>query len=296
MRADAAMDVLTRERVQPEVLITDRRGHARALAAAAVERGASLVIAWGGDGTVNEVASALAFGPAALGVMPGGAGNGLARMLKLPADPEHALPALVHGTDRLIDLGEIGGHRFTNVAGLGFDAQVALTFARMGRGRRGLLRYAYVVLRELARYQPSCYDLEWNDGGVARAKLAFLLGFANGRQWGNGAIVAPHARLDDGRLDVVCVAPRSSVRVLTAFPRLFLGTLDRAPGVESWTVAAAAVSAAASLTCHVDGEPVQLGRRASVRVLPAALRLRGGVHPSAPPADRVQGAATEDAS
>lgn len=273
LRVQAAMDVLTAEGAHPEVLVTERPGHGRELAAAASARGADLVIAWGGDGTVNEVASALAFGPTPLGILPGGAGNGLARMLRLPADPARALPLLLHGTDRLVDLGEIGGRLFTNVAGIGFDAQVAVTFARMGRGRRGFLRYAAVVLRELARYEPASYGLEL-DGRMRQEAPALLVCFANGRQWGNGAIVAPDARLDDGRLDVVAVAPRSAWRILAAVPRLFTGTLGSAPGVQSWTAEIARVSSPAPIVCHADGEPMEVGSHVEVRVRPRALRLR----------------------
>ena len=114
-RAEQAFDLLTAEGAEPEILITERHGHARELAHGAVERGSRLVIAWGGDGTVNEVAAGLAFSDAALGIIPAGSGNGLARMLAMPADPKVALPRLVHGRDQRIDMGEANGRLFAIV-------------------------------------------------------------------------------------------------------------------------------------------------------------------------------------
>ena len=117
-RAEHASDLLLAAGADPEILITAHAGHARELAAGAVERGARLVVAWGGDGTVNEVATALAFGPVPLGVIPAGSGNGLARHFDLPADPPAAIRRLLSGTDRVIDVGELNGRLFVNLAGL----------------------------------------------------------------------------------------------------------------------------------------------------------------------------------
>ena len=124
-RAELAMDLLVAEQVDPEILITEHAGHAAELARGAVERGARIVVAWGGDGTVNEVATALVGTAAALAVIPAGSGNGLARMLGMPSDAVRAIGRILNGADRAIDLGEIDGHLFVNVAGVGFDAHIA---------------------------------------------------------------------------------------------------------------------------------------------------------------------------
>jgi diacylglycerol kinase (ATP) len=278
-RAELAMDLLVAEQVEPEILITERAGHARELAGGAVDRGARIVVAWGGDGTVNEVASALAGTATALAVIPAGSGNGLARMIGMPADPARAIPRLLHGADRLIDLGEIDGRLFVNVAGVGFDAHIAAEFAALGRARRGFLRYGAIVLRELGRYQPLEYGVALRspapgcpaDPCVARA---FLLSFANGRQWGNGAIIAPNAELDDGLLDAVLVEDRGRGSVLRALPRLFQGAIARVPGVAITSVVSAVVSGPAPLCYHADGESFRGGSTVAVRVLPRVLRLR----------------------
>jgi diacylglycerol kinase (ATP) len=272
-RAEQAFDLLTAEGAEPEILITERHGHARELAHGAVERGSRLVIAWGGDGTVNEVAAGLAFTDAALGIIPAGSGNGLARMLAMPADPRVALPRLVHGRDHSIDVGEANSRLFVNVAGVGFDAHVAGCFARLGRSRRGLLKYAAIVLTELGRYRPEAYTLEL-DAQAAECDSAFLLSFANGRQWGNGALIAPQARLDDGLLDAVLVQSQSRAAILRAVPSLFAGTIERVRGVTIRRIRAARVSADRPLAMHIDGETVDCGETLTVRVHPLALRLR----------------------
>ena len=114
------------------------------------------MVAWGGDGTVNEVATALVGTAAALAIVPAGSGNGLARMLGMPADASRALGRILHGADRLIDVGDIDGRLFVNVAGVGFDAHIAGAFAAIGRARRGFLRYGLIVARELRQYTAAC--------------------------------------------------------------------------------------------------------------------------------------------
>ena len=272
-QAEHAADLLASCGVEPDVVLTERAGHAAELARGAVERGARVVVAWGGDGTVNEVASALAFGPAALGIIPSGSGNGLARLLHLPRAPRAAFDRLLHGRDRQIDLGEANGRLFANMAGVGFDATVAARFARLGRSRRGFLRYAAIVLDQIGRFRPVTCDLTLDEGCVETTTAA-LVTFANGRQWGNGAVIAPNAELDDGLLDAVVAGADGTLDVLRAVPRLFLGTIDRAPRVAIRKVRCAQVRSAGLLPFHVDGEALVADGMLDVLVRPAALRVR----------------------
>jgi YegS/Rv2252/BmrU family lipid kinase len=256
-----------------DVIVTAYPGHARELAADAAARGADVVAAWGGDGTVNEVAGALAHSGTALGIIPSGSGNGLARLLGIPAAPADAIDRMVHGRTRAMDAGTIDGRLFVNVAGVGFDAHIAALFAARAGARRGFLRYAGLVLRELRRYRGIEYRVAL-DGGADAPWTAFLVTFANGRQWGNGALIAPRAAIDDGALDVVIVEDRGARAMTAAIPRLFRGTVDRAPGVTIVRARSARVSAAGPLVFHVDGEPVRGGAVLEVRVLPGALTVR----------------------
>jgi diacylglycerol kinase (ATP) len=267
-----AASTLERVGVRGEVFVTERAGHARELAAAAVARGAALVMAWGGDGTVNEVASALAFRDCPLAIVPSGSGNGLARDLGVPLEPSAAIAAAVDGSERIIDAGELDGHLFFNVAGIGFDARVAHQFAETGLVRRGLWRYVEITLRELFSFEGGDHTIV-ADGTIVRSR-AFLIAFANARQYGHGALIAPHARLDDGKLDVVVIGYRSPLAVLMQAPRLFTGNVNRVPDVTTLQAAEIGISSAGRVLYHVDGEPFVGSAELSVRVRRNALRVR----------------------
>ena len=255
-----------------EVVVTTQAGHARELAQSAARRGARMVVAWGGDGTVNEVASSLAGSDTVLAVVPSGSGNGLARELNLPLDPRLAFDVAMAGVDRRIDLGSLDGRIFVNVAGVGLDARVAQRFAEIGRDRRGFVRYVRAAVREVAFFRPD--DLTIEVDGHRRDVRPLMIAFANGRQYGNGATVAPGARMDDGLLHVVVVTAHSTWAIVRGVPAMFRGRLDVHPGVTTHAVAEAHVTGTPPVLCHVDGEPHLAGARVEVRVLPGALTVR----------------------
>src|SRR5262249_38845609 len=152
------------------------------------KRGARLVIAWGGDGTINEVGSALVFGSTALGIVPSGSGNGLARELTVSGRPEQAIGEALHAAPRPIDAGVLDGRLCFSVAGMGFGAPTAACWDRDQSGRRGLRTYARLTGRELFRYKALTYCI---DG--ATVDRAVIVTIANSGQFGNGARVAPSA-------------------------------------------------------------------------------------------------------
>jgi diacylglycerol kinase (ATP) len=268
-RAERASAVLTSSGENGEIFVTERKGHARELAAGAVTRGARLVVAWGGDGTVNEVASALAFTRAALAIVPSGSGNGLARELGIARRPERAILQALAATPTPIDAGELGGRMFFSVAGVGFDAHVAACFDRDLGGRRGLAGYARITVRELFSYRPSDYRVT---GDVNRlVRRAILVTLANSAQFGNGARVAPDARVDDGRLDLVVFEESSRAATVCALPRLFTGSAGRMPGVSIQPITSVTIESDAPMAFHVDGEPVTGGARLAAHVHPGAL-------------------------
>ncbi|MGE0451224.1 MAG: diacylglycerol kinase family protein [Vicinamibacterales bacterium] len=267
-RATLATAILAARGISGDVFVTERRGHARQLAEAACRRGHRLVVAWGGDGTVNEVASALLGGVARLGIVPSGSGNGLARELRVPRRPADAIASALDAPVRTIDAGEIGGRLFVSIAGIGFDAHVAAAFDRGGHLRRGFSTYVRITARELWRYRCGVYSVDRAD-----RREALLITFANTSQFGNGARIAPRAKLDDGLLDMVVVAERSRAATIRGLPRLFTGGAERVPGVAIRQVERARVESEAPMTYHVDGEPVQGGRCLEARVLPGVLRV-----------------------
>jgi len=254
------------------LFVTEYAGHARHLARAAVEDGVPLVIAWGGDGTVNEVASELVFRDGALGIIPSGSGNGLSRELSIPFDPRSAFQIAFAGRERVMDAGELDGHLFFNIAGFGLDARVAHEIASNGLVRRGFARYLEIAARELFSCVPEDHTIVAE--GVATRTRALIGAVANGRQYGNGALIAPRARLDDGKLDLVIVSHRSPLAILVQAPLLFAGRVGSLPGVTMTTVSAVEITSARSVLYHVDGEPFVGGASVTARVRPNALRVR----------------------
>lgn len=268
-RAQVALAVVDQHGDPAEVFVTEGVGHARELAKAAVGRGARLVMAWGGDGTINEIASALAFDEVPLGIIPAGSGNGLARELGVDPRPERAIANALAAESRPMDLGEIDGRLFANIAGIGFDAHVASRFAVATR--RGFLGYAGITARALTSYVPSTYRITSDD--QSREARAVLVTIANSAQFGNGALIAPGAKVDDGVLDLVVMEERSRVATVCQVPRLFNGTVRRIRGCTIRQVRRVTIEADHPMTFHVDGEPVSGGSRLVVRVHPGALRV-----------------------
>ena len=227
-RASLAAALIEKHGERADVFITERAGHARELATIAVGQGARLVIAWGGDGTINEVASALAFGPIPLGIIAAGSGNGLATELGVDRRPELAMAKSIQATPKVMDVGELGGRLFVNVAGVGIDAHVAWQFNQAHNVGRGFAGYLRIAARALISYSPASYTITTEETCVT--VRAVLVVVANGVQYGNGARIAPDARMDDGQLDLVIVEERSRVMTLCQTPRLFNGTMARVPG------------------------------------------------------------------
>ena len=268
-RAQLAQAIADAQGHAVELFITERVGHARELAAAAVRRGARLVVAWGGDGTINEVASALAFGEVPMGIIPAGSGNGLARELGVDLRPERALLDALAATPRQIDVGDVEGRLFVNIAGIGVDAFVASRFS-LAR-RRGFLGYINITIRALETYVPTTYRM--TSEGVTVTARALLVTIANSAQFGNGARIAPGARVDDGLLDLVVIEERWRVATIVQLPRLFTGTADRIRGCTTQRIQEVTIEADEPMTYHVDGEPVVGGTRVVARVHPGALRV-----------------------
>ena len=272
-RVALAHDVLRRCGIEGDVFVTMRRGHARELSRSCVDRAVDTVVAWGGDGTVNEVASEVAFHSSALGVVPGGSGNGLARELGLPQrDPAKSLRTALQGEPRVIDAGELGGHLFFNVAGVGLDAHLAAVFN--SRATRGLCGYLASTLREMLAYESSDYILRVSD--VAVSQKALIVALANTRQYGVNVQIAPLARPDDGLLELVVLPSVSPLVALWHGRRLLTGTVHEIPGVTMQSVRAVDIASDSLPNFHVDGEVFQGRETLSAKVHPGALRVRCG--------------------
>lgn len=268
-KAQIALAVVAAHGDHPEVFVTEGVGHARELAKTAVRRGMRLVLAWGGDGTMNEVASALVFDDVPLGIIPAGSGNGLARELGIARRPEQAIADALAAEARPIDVGELEGRYFVNIAGIGFDAHIAAQFA--AATRRGFVGYAGITARALTGYVPLEYRI--SSRGATQTVRAVLVTIANSAQFGNGALIAPGARVDDGELDLVVFEERSRFKTVCALPRLFNGTVGQVRGCNITRIREVTIEADQPLTYHVDGEPVVGGTRLRARIHPSALMV-----------------------
>ena len=250
------------------VVVTEHRGHARPLSAQACRDGARLVIAWGGDGTVHEVASALLDSEAALGIVRSGSGDGLARALGVARAPDRAIHEACRAEPRRIDVGDCDGEPFFNLAGVGFDAEVAAAFDSLDAGTRGLRTYLRIATRALVGYTARSYTV---NGRPTRPAL--LVTVANGSQFGNGARIAPTASVSDGLLDLVVFEERSRLRTLGSVPRLFTGGIGAVRGVTIRQLPRVVIEDLAPLIYHLDGEPRGGSRRLTMTVRPQALRV-----------------------
>jgi diacylglycerol kinase (ATP) len=254
------------------VHVTGHRGHAAELAAAAVANGARTVLAWGGDGTINEIGSVVAGTSAALGIVPAGSGNGFAAELGIPWQPAAAIDVVIHGRDRLVDAGELDGRLFFNIAGIGFDAVVAEQFNLQRLGNRGMGPYVRIGIRETFRYRAGTYRVTLD--GEELVSNALVIAFANGREYGNRIRVAPQAVLDDGKLEAVVVEDRPALSRLWVGRHLAFGTADKAARVVLRSIASARVETDGDILYHVDGEVGRARGAVDVRIRPRFLKVR----------------------
>lgn len=267
--------------------VTEGPGHATELAREAVQSGHEVVVAVGGDGTMNEVAQGLLNTPAALALVPCGSGNGLALHLGLPRSPFGALQLAAGGGSRIVavDTGVANGRPFFNAMGLGLDADVSERFNRLTR--RGLPAYARVALASLRELRPERCIV--SAGARTETLDVLLIAVANSDQYGNHARIAPGARVDDGRLDLVAIRSVGLVRAALLVPRLFLGTLDQSRHVTRLAGPRFVVDRVAPGLIHTDGETHRTGSRVEIRVQPRSLRVliplaSGAVAPVGEPA------------
>lgn len=248
---------------------TEYAGHAGELAKEAVQSGYAGVIAVGGDGTVNEVASQLLYTSTALGIIPAGSGNGLARHLKYSLKFKQALLQIANATVLEIDALQINHRISVNVSGLGFDGFVAWRFNH--EGKRGLSNYTRIALQEYFKYPIIHFTLTVN--GSLLKKEAHMLVIANASQFGNKAIIAPSAELNDGKLDLVLVKKPPLHKMPSMFYRLFNGKLKTNQYVENIQCEGFHILCDRPVHLHIDGEAVAPLSSLEVKILPSALKV-----------------------
>lgn len=280
---------LIRQRIDPslyeaEICMTQRAGHAVDLAREAAEAGYYAAVAVGGDGTVNEVGRGVLHTSTALGIIPCGSGNGLARHLHIPLDAAKALSALNDGIVSSIDYGLVEGHPFFCTCGVGFDALVSFRFST--DKRRGLLTYLEKALYEFLKYRPETYELETEDG-IIRHK-AFLITCCNASQYGNNAFISPRASLHDGLLDITILEPFTAVEIPGMVFQLFNKLILQNSRIRSFQCRELTIHRKQPGVAHFDGDPVLLSADIPVRIVQGGLQVVTPRHVEYAPIEQVQ--------
>ena len=271
---------LDTSRFDYEIKSTQYAGHAAKLALEATENGIDIVVAIGGDGTVNEVARSLVHQRTALGIIPCGSGNGLARHLEIPIDPIGALQVLNECVIHELDYGKINNIPFFCTCGIGFDAFVSSKFAEAGK--RGFLTYIENTLREGLLYKPDNYTITVDDN-EQMVYQAFLIACANASQYGNNAYIAPNASMSDGLMDVTIMEPITVLEAPQIAIQLFNRTIDHNSKIKTFRCKKVSIEREAPGVIHFDGDPVMSDKNITVELVEKGLNVVVNSHISPQP-------------
>ena len=266
---DLVAATIDRQRFNTRVVYTEFAGHASELTRQCVAEGADVVVAVGGDGTVNEVARSLVHTTSALGIVPCGSGNGLARHLCLPIDMRKSLEIINKCQIEQFDYGIINDLPFFCTCGMGFDAFISLKFAEAGK--RGPVTYVENVLKEGLKYKPETYEVA-DDTGTHRYK-AFLIACANASQYGNNAYIAPGATMKDGEMDVIIMEPFNALDAPQIAADLFMKTLGNNSKIKTFRTKHLHVHRKAAGAIHYDGDPIMTGPDIDVSIEHFGIRI-----------------------
>jgi YegS/Rv2252/BmrU family lipid kinase len=272
--AAQVVELLGKRNVAYDLEFTTSPKHAAEIALRSC-KGFDAIVAIGGDGTVHEIAGTMLDCETPLGIVPAGSGNDLIKSLGIPNSVHAAVDILVAGRTRVIDVGNINGLCFVNVVGIGFDAAVTHNSHGLRWPASGLLRYVLALIKTLGTY--SSLPLTVTIDGNKTTQDLFLLTIGNGTTCGGGFRLTPHAKLDDGLLDVTFVKPITIPRLLWHLPKVFQGTLDRVERYASMRqVRRLRVESSLPVPVHVDGE-IYRGdtMRLDVEIIPNALAIIG---------------------
>lgn len=262
--------VLLENGYQVEHTFTQYPGHATELASKASLAGFDLVVAVGGDGTVNETAQGLLGTSTPLGIVPVGSGNGLARELGISIHMRKSALTLVKGVDRQIDVCSINNNRFFCASGIGIDALIAYQMSKAST--RGFWKYIQLAIKESILYKP--LNVRMKIDGQRIDQSVFLVTFANASQFGNNAFIAPTASMSDGLMDVVVVKTFNKIWLPVFAVALFTKLLHKLPFVKAYKAQHVDLEWTDASVFHFDGEPGQLTVPATISIDPAKIVVR----------------------
>jgi diacylglycerol kinase (ATP) len=268
------IDACARLDLEGTIEYTQHKGHATELARQAVKAGFPRVFAMGGDGTVNEVAQGLVHSQTALGILPKGSGNGLARHLGIPLRIHNALRLLDRHQVITMDTFSVNQRLSVNVSGIGFDAHVASKFGK--DGKRGLIGYGKLIMQEFLKFRE--FPMKINVDGKAMNKKIFILALANSSQFGNNAKVAPHASVCDQLIDVCMIKKVPITRAVDFARRMFTGYLNGSRFVDILHGKHIHLKFTKPMPFHIDGESMEPESEFDIKVEAGSLRVIVPLH------------------
>ncbi len=267
-------EYLAPERFEYEILQTEYAGQASTLAKEGATKNADIIVAVGGDGTVNEVARSITHSGSALGIIPCGSGNGLARHLTIPMNPTEALQIIAKCNIETLDYGVINDHPFFCTCGVGFDAFVSEKFANSES--RGLITYIENTLSEGIKYEPETYEVEIE--GMSQRQKAYLIACGNASQYGNNVYITPNASMKDGLLDVTIMEPFPITEAPQIVLQLFSKSIDRNSRVKTLQCKELKIHRESEGVVHFDGDPVLCGKDLHIRIIEKGIRMVTNPH------------------
>ncbi|MCK9451630.1 MAG: YegS/Rv2252/BmrU family lipid kinase [Bacteroidales bacterium] len=262
--------LLDKSKYDYEIKYTERAGHASEISKTAVAENVDVVVAVGGDGTINEVARCLVNTTTQLGIIPSGSGNGLARHLNIPLNFEGALRLINKGVCSKIDTATIHDEVFISIAGVGFDALVAKLFAE--NTNRGFFTYFKIVAAKFQSYKPKHYTLILDNKTTIETDALFIA-FANSSQFGYNTTIAPEAKLNDGLLDVCVVEKPPIFEMPLIINLLLLKRIHKSKFVQIYKASEILVKRNKNRTINLDGEPLKLKKNLKIQVNPLSLNV-----------------------
>lgn len=260
---------LDKEKYAFRIRYTEAAGHATEIAREELIKGTEVIVAVGGDGSVNEVARGISGSSSSMGIIPAGSGNGLAHHLKIPLLWRNAIDVINRGNTRLIDTGMINDHLFVSIAGIGFDALIAKRFEKSKL--RGFVSYLKLVAEEYARYRPKSYKINIGDEFV-KTKALFIV-FANSDQFGFKASIAPGAKVDDGLLDVIIAQKPQIIELPYLASLLYWRKIELSKHIVAYKTKELTIRTGKNRWVNLDGNPIKLGKTLDIKIIPNSLKV-----------------------
>jgi YegS/Rv2252/BmrU family lipid kinase len=259
---------LDRKQFDYELSYTKAAKHAIELSSRGAKENFDIVVAVGGDGSVNEVGRSLVGTNSVLAILPCGSGNGTARHLKIPMNLRKAMQVINRGHVKTIDTFNVNDETAINVAGIGYAAHIAHEFSKFKK--RGFSNYLKIAVKDSFKYKSQPCEIVVN--GETKKLNAFIIDIANGTQWGNNAVIAPQAKNDDGLLDLCVVRDFPFINFPVMASRLFTKSVHRSKFVEIIKIKEATIRQEKTIA-HIDGEPYMIGNELKVKVNPLSLKV-----------------------